>query len=66
MPPLGPSPQANVSTPEKVELLLSPIRAPNKKKSPIDVMKVTIRLINSYDINNRNTKEEKMKLKFIF
>ncbi|XP_076066750.1 transmembrane protein KIAA1109 homolog tweek isoform X4 [Oratosquilla oratoria] len=38
-PPLGPSPQANVSTPEKEELLLSPIRAPHKKKSPIDIIK---------------------------
>ena len=36
MPPRGPSPQANVSTPEKEELLLSPIRAPYRgsRKSP--------------------------------
>ncbi|XP_042881836.1 transmembrane protein KIAA1109 homolog isoform X7 [Penaeus japonicus] len=39
VPPLGPSPQANVSTPEKEELLLSPIRAPNRKKSPMEITK---------------------------
>lgn len=32
-PPLGPKPQANITTPEKEELLLSPIRIP-KRKSP--------------------------------
>ncbi|XP_071552185.1 bridge-like lipid transfer protein family member 1 isoform X2 [Panulirus ornatus] len=39
VPPLGPSPQANVSTPEKEELLLSPIRAPHRKKSPMEIIK---------------------------
>ncbi|XP_064107529.1 bridge-like lipid transfer protein family member 1 [Macrobrachium nipponense] len=39
IPPLGPTPQANVSTPEKEELLLSPIRAPHKKKSPMEIIK---------------------------
>nr|XP_027228539.1 transmembrane protein KIAA1109-like [Penaeus vannamei] len=40
VPPLGPSPQANVSTPEKEELLLSPIRAPNRKKSPMEIKSI--------------------------
>ncbi|KAF5303327.1 hypothetical protein FQA39_LY10066 [Lamprigera yunnana] len=31
-PPLGPSPQADISTPVKEELLLSPIRFPRKRK----------------------------------
>ncbi|KAK4300608.1 hypothetical protein Pmani_027192 [Petrolisthes manimaculis] len=39
VPPVGPSPQANVSTPEKEELLLSPIRAPHRKKSPMEIIK---------------------------
>ena len=43
MPAIGPAPQANVSTPEKMEILLSPIRAPRKKKSPVQPPKV-----NSY------------------
>lgn len=42
VPPLGPSPQANVSTPEKEELLLSPIRAPHRKKSPMEIIKVRV------------------------
>lgn len=33
MPPLGPDPQADITTPEKEEILLSPIRIP-KMKSP--------------------------------
>lgn len=33
MPPLGPDPQADITTPEKEEILLSPIRMP-KIKSP--------------------------------
>lgn len=33
MPPLGPDPQADITTPEKEEILLSPIRMP-KLKSP--------------------------------
>ncbi|RXG59111.1 hypothetical protein Avbf_01112 [Armadillidium vulgare] len=40
MPPMGPSPQANVSTPEKMEILLSPIRAPNKKKQTHESSKI--------------------------
>ncbi|KAK4323290.1 hypothetical protein Pmani_005990 [Petrolisthes manimaculis] len=40
VPPVGPSPQANVSTPEKEELLLSPIRAPHRKKSPMEIIKI--------------------------
>ncbi|KAK4313825.1 hypothetical protein Pmani_014851 [Petrolisthes manimaculis] len=39
VPPVGPSPQANVSTPEKEEPLLSPIRAPHRKKSPMEIIK---------------------------
>lgn len=34
MPPLGPDKQADITTPEKEELLLSPIRIPKIKKSP--------------------------------
>lgn len=33
MPPLGPDPQADITTPEKEEILLSPMRIP-KLKSP--------------------------------
>lgn len=33
IPPLGPDPQADITTPEKEEILLSPIRMP-KLKSP--------------------------------
>lgn len=33
-PPMGPQPQANITTPEKEELLLSPIRIPRSRKSP--------------------------------
>ncbi|XP_063234537.1 bridge-like lipid transfer protein family member 1 isoform X2 [Bacillus rossius redtenbacheri] len=33
-PPLGPPPQANITTPEKEEILLSPIRIPRCRKSP--------------------------------
>lgn len=35
MPPLGPDPQADITTPEKEEILLSPIRIPNHRKSPV-------------------------------
>lgn len=35
VPPLGPSPQANITTPEKEEILLSPMRIPKMKKSPV-------------------------------
>lgn len=34
LPPLGPDPQADITTPEKEELLLSPMRIPKIKKSP--------------------------------
>lgn len=34
MPPLGPDPQADITTPEKEEILLSPMRIPKIKKSP--------------------------------
>lgn len=34
MPPLGPSPQADVTTPEKEESLLSPMRIPGDKETP--------------------------------
>lgn len=35
MPPLGPDPQADITTPEKEEILLSPMRIPiSKLKSP--------------------------------
>jgi hypothetical protein len=34
MPPLGPDPQADITTPEKEEMLLSPMRFPRLKKSP--------------------------------
>jgi hypothetical protein len=34
MPPLGPDPQADITTPEKEEMLLSPMRFPRMKKSP--------------------------------
>ena len=33
-PPSGPTPQANITTPEKEEILLSPIRIPKCRKSP--------------------------------
>ncbi|XP_014476117.1 PREDICTED: uncharacterized protein KIAA1109 isoform X1 [Dinoponera quadriceps] len=33
-PPLGPTPQANITTPEKEEILLSPMRIPKCRKSP--------------------------------
>ncbi|XP_061939071.1 bridge-like lipid transfer protein family member 1 isoform X15 [Apis cerana] len=33
-PPLGPTPQANITTPEKEEILLSPMRIPRCGKSP--------------------------------
>ncbi|KAF7987765.1 hypothetical protein HCN44_003628 [Aphidius gifuensis] len=33
-PPLGPAPQANITTPEKEEILLSPMRIPRCRKSP--------------------------------
>lgn len=33
MPPLGPDPQADITTPEKEEILLSPMRIPKSKKS---------------------------------
>ncbi|XP_015586515.1 uncharacterized protein KIAA1109 isoform X3 [Cephus cinctus] len=33
-PPLGPVPQANITTPEKEEILLSPMRIPRCRKSP--------------------------------
>lgn len=36
IPPLGPDPQADITTPEKEELLLSPMRIPkNRKPSPV-------------------------------
>ncbi|PSN42917.1 hypothetical protein C0J52_12026 [Blattella germanica] len=34
MPPLGPPPQADITTPEKEEILLSPMRIPRCRKSP--------------------------------
>ncbi|KFB49612.1 AGAP007960-PA-like protein [Anopheles sinensis] len=34
MPPLGPDPQADITTPEKEEILLSPMRIPKLRKSP--------------------------------
>ncbi|XP_012270662.1 uncharacterized protein KIAA1109 isoform X2 [Orussus abietinus] len=33
-PPLGPMPQANITTPEKEEILLSPMRIPRARKPP--------------------------------
>jgi len=33
LPPLGPPPQANITTPEKEEILLSPMRIPRCRKS---------------------------------
>ncbi|XP_055381705.1 bridge-like lipid transfer protein family member 1 isoform X2 [Condylostylus longicornis] len=35
MPPVGPQAQADITTPEKEEILLSPIRIPKLKKSPV-------------------------------
>ncbi|CAD7085829.1 unnamed protein product [Hermetia illucens] len=35
MPPLGPDPQADITTPEKEEILLSPMRIPKLRKSPV-------------------------------
>lgn len=35
MPPLGPAPQADITTPEKEEILLSPMRIQRTKKSPV-------------------------------
>lgn len=40
MPPLGPSPQADVTTPEKEESLLSPMRIPGDKEVPKKVRKL--------------------------
>ncbi|XP_069356448.1 bridge-like lipid transfer protein family member 1 [Maniola hyperantus] len=34
IPPLGPEPQADITTPEKEEILLSPIRIPRMRKQP--------------------------------
>ncbi|XP_046668210.1 transmembrane protein KIAA1109 homolog isoform X3 [Homalodisca vitripennis] len=34
MPPYGPPPQADITTPEKEEILLSPMRIPRSRKSP--------------------------------
>ncbi|XP_039287951.1 LOW QUALITY PROTEIN: transmembrane protein KIAA1109 [Nilaparvata lugens] len=34
MPPFGPEPQADITTPEKEEILLSPMRIPRSRKSP--------------------------------
>lgn len=34
MPPYGPPPQADITTPEKEEILLSPMRMPRSRKSP--------------------------------
>lgn len=34
VPPLGPDPQADITTPEKEEILLSPMRIPKTRKSP--------------------------------
>lgn len=34
IPPLGPDPQADITTPEKEEILLSPMRIPKLLKSP--------------------------------
>ncbi|KNC30209.1 hypothetical protein FF38_06938 [Lucilia cuprina] len=34
VPPLGPDPQADITTPEKEEILLSPMRIPQTRKSP--------------------------------
>ncbi|XP_037884226.1 transmembrane protein KIAA1109 isoform X1 [Glossina fuscipes] len=36
VPPLGPDPQADITTPEKEEILLSPMRIPKTRKSPIN------------------------------
>ncbi|GAB0095271.1 Protein KIAA1109 [Sergentomyia squamirostris] len=35
IPPLGPDPQADITTPEKEEILLSPMRIPKMRKSPV-------------------------------
>ncbi|XP_054742980.1 bridge-like lipid transfer protein family member 1 isoform X5 [Anastrepha obliqua] len=35
VPPLGPDPQADITTPEKEEILLSPMRIPKIRKSPV-------------------------------
>uniref|UniRef100_A0A1B0D1P6 Fragile site-associated protein C-terminal domain-containing protein n=1 Tax=Phlebotomus papatasi TaxID=29031 RepID=A0A1B0D1P6_PHLPP len=35
IPPLGPDPQADITTPEKEEILLSPMRIPKMGKSPV-------------------------------
>lgn len=42
MPPLGPSPQADVTTPEKEESLLSPMRIPGDKETPKKVSPATL------------------------
>lgn len=34
MPPFGPPPQADITTPEKEEILLSPMRMPGVRKNP--------------------------------
>ena len=36
VPPFGPSPQADIPTPDKEAILLSPLRAPKRKMSPLD------------------------------
>ncbi|XP_037958120.1 transmembrane protein KIAA1109 homolog isoform X2 [Teleopsis dalmanni] len=36
VPPLGPDPQADITTPEKEEILLSPMRIPKTRKSPVN------------------------------
>lgn len=49
MPPLGPDPQADITTPEKEEILLSPMRIPKIKSPVLKWVKVT-RTFSLYNI----------------
>lgn len=47
-PPLGPDPQADITTPEKEEILLSPMRIPKFQKSPVLHWKTQVSIIYLY------------------
>lgn len=54
MPPLGPTPQADVTTPEKEESLLSPIRIPGDRahpKKPVVLFKTLLRRFNDFSLH---------------
>lgn len=60
MPPFGPPPQADITTPEKEEILLSPMRMPGVRKNPsvLHWSKVSVALVMGLccDIIYENTR----------